>query len=608
MPAEGVAGYLKYRVLDPNSGAVVIPDLPHLHQSSWTVLALQPGSPSAGSIGSFKIPLHPPSSKDQYGKAKQFYDLLAPGQKVEGYLGDVITGTPRFSGVLTTNGFRKSFNTFEIGGVDTLWWLQQSQLLPGEVIVSGQTGNLLVPEFCGTQEVIWDDDFSGWNGSTHPNSSDYTVSSDTFFASDPYLGLPAIQSSAISPTIGRLTTNTTWSSSAGNPYPKSAITIHGTITAGTDTANNAGEASILILSDATAQNGIMAQCNMLQTGVGSNVWGVHAHVYTISAGTYTLQATATGVFTGLGGAFPFEVTAVLFVIGSNLNLKIFINGKDSGLLYTTASFPASGSIGLRFSAATGGSPAVYVNRLQFHHRRSPVLETGRFLSTTGAAGTRTTLNNITGSGQTHLDMIQMAMSMDGFYARKTPGAGFKADTIDYRATPGSDLSSSIRFVEGDNLEDLEVAPVAEGFSTDVKMNAQPGSDSGGSIVWGRIGAVGDMVLLDTVTDVGVPGYSLLVGYAQQIQGRKVNPWTAKIATVIRDAATADKWRELDSVLVDSPTLNVQKQKMLIVGYTFTEGARTQKVYLDQFNQGLAQIPQQRLARVVESISSTFQSR
>src|SRR5215469_2344328 len=194
MPAEGIPGRLKYRVLDQNSGAVLVPDRPHLHQSQWTVMALLPGSPSAGSIGKFVIPLHPPGS-EEFRAAKQWYDLLGPGQRIEGYLGDVITGSPKFSGVFTVDGYYQDFRSFRVGGADTLWWLQQSQVFPGETILSGQTGILLVPQFTGTQEVIWGDNFANWNGTSSPGkpaSTDYTASGFSFTSSDPVLGLPAL--------------------------------------------------------------------------------------------------------------------------------------------------------------------------------------------------------------------------------------------------------------------------------------------------------------------------------------------------------------------------------------------------------------------------------
>src|SRR5262249_30981264 len=137
-----------------------------------------------------------------------------------------------------------------------------------------------------------------------------------------------------------------------------------------------------------------------------------------------------------------------------------------------------------------------------------------------------TLNQIvTLSGQTHLDMLLLASAFANRWIRKTPGFGFKADKIDFLLNPGTDLSSSIVFEEGINIEaqDTAVTSVADIFAHEVRVQTIPGlADSGGTVTWGRIGSTGDMVLTDAAYDLGVPTFSLLVAYAQQIQNRKAN--------------------------------------------------------------------------------------
>src|SRR5262245_17824756 len=173
MPQRGIPGYLKYRVIDANSDAEVVGDLPHRHQSEWMVRALQAGFPGSATIGDFRIPLPGPGTAG-FKRHRDKFMALATRQKIEGYLGDVIAGAPRYSGVITGLN-RPATGDWEIIGSDTLWWLQQSQALPGEVLGTIR-GDQIVGTFMTTQEVLWDDDFTLWGTSSHPNVSDYTVS------------------------------------------------------------------------------------------------------------------------------------------------------------------------------------------------------------------------------------------------------------------------------------------------------------------------------------------------------------------------------------------------------------------------------------------------
>src|SRR5439155_22414276 len=126
------------RVIDQNTGAVVVQDLPHPHRSSWTVRALQQGYPGATALGGATIPLFSPGD-DEFKKAKSLYDLLAIGQKVEAYLGPATSGTPRFSAVITDMSKRLSTN-WELTCDDTLIWLQRSQAFYRERVDATTTG------------------------------------------------------------------------------------------------------------------------------------------------------------------------------------------------------------------------------------------------------------------------------------------------------------------------------------------------------------------------------------------------------------------------------------------------------------------------------------
>lgn len=619
MPTEGKPDYLALRILDNNTGAEIVHELAHQHDCKWEVRALQQGMPGSSTLGTFTI--HSPGGpqSDEFRKAWQTqWTQIAIGQRVEGYLGNVVTGSPRFSGVIT--GMKRPLNaSWEITGVDSLWMLQQSQVLPGETIfLSGNSAWFSAAAFYGTQEVVWDDDFSGWSGSTHPNSSDYTNGGFSASPADPLFGLPNLSTAATSAAV----TTATWGATA--QFIAGVVSAHGVVVANAGASTNAIGPGIVLLSDGTVQNALMVDALLIQTAPNSALYNVSLRIGSWAAGVFTQQTLVNNVFTNVAPTFPFELVAVMGYApsgpsgGQSIFLKALLNGKDPNCVWTGFAPPASGGVGIRHGAPAVGTS--YFNRLQFHARTSGNpsflgfgtnrFQTGVHFNGNGAG------QNATGNGQTHLDMIQAAMTFDGAGLRKNPGAGHKADALNYAVSPGTDYSSSVVLEEGVNIDanGTQVATVPEMLSTDVKLNALPGGDSGGSIVWGRVGNSGDAVLTDTAADMGLPGFGLLVRYARQVQGRKVNPLQAQQVRVVRDAAWLSVGngagpRELDSVQIYIPTLNVQRQSAVIQGYDFVEGEATMLVYLSQLP--ASAVPNhalQRIVRPVEYIGTTYATR
>ena len=637
MASEGIPQYLALRVLDNNTGAVIVPDLAHAHDVKWEVRALQQGMPGSSTLGTFTF--HSPGGpqSDDFGRWRGQWTQLAIGQRVEAYLGRSVTGAPRFSGIIT-DMHRPLDSPWEVTGVDSLWMLQQSQTLPGEsILVATTRGSDSAVAYYGTQEVLWDDDFSGWNASTHPNSSDYAVSHWSFTSSDPVFGLPALTSTSVSPTEAGVSTHTTWSADSFGVTPSqfvpSVVTIHGVMVAGTGT-NNACEASIFLESDATIQNGYMVQALMRLTNATFGLYSVDLVIWTRVAGTDTQRARVNDVFANMGATFPFELSAVFCLTlptmpnnlaSSQWTIRAILNGKDPGCTYGGFVPSGSGGIGLRFEPDASGSPQVFVNRMQFRWRTSgdPYFtnpDGNRFVQGT-KVDYRDMTQTVAANGQTNLDVLCMAMTFDGVFIRKTPGAGHKSDVLDYSnlsgdPSPGTDYSSSIVLEEGVNImaQDTMVATVPEMLGNSVKFNAVPGGDSGGQATWSAIGAIGDAVLTDTVTDVGITGFTMLVNHARQIQARKTNPLQARQVRVVRDrswlsVAGGAGPRELDYVQIYIPSLNVQRQTALIMGYDFQEGEASMLVYLSQLPAAAA--PNhllQRVQRPLDYISTTYQTR
>jgi hypothetical protein len=324
--------------------------------------------------------------------------------------------------------------------------------------------------------------------------------------------------------------------------------------------------------------------------------------------TFNAQGNATPTI-------PIEVTMTLNT-GERI-VRVLINGQDANCIWgiNTAVLAATGGIGLRTSSNGGGLPRMFVNRLRFESRTGQAVGawgTDRFQrgNITNSAVTISPAV-FTGSQSTHLDMMLMGASFDGYQLRKNAGYGIKADTIDYGPDVGDDLSDSITFEEGVNITDqgTMIAPVSEMYSSSVRVNAVPGGNSGGQITSAPRQAVGTMVLTNTVSDLGLAAFQLLTSYSRDVASRAANVMEAIQVSVIRTPDTADRWRELDFVTVHIPTLGVDRQVVQVMGYTFVEGSPEQTVYLNQYpRHAITQHPVDRIARCLEYISTTYKTR
>lgn len=626
---EEVLRYLRYRVIDQNSGDIVIEDLPHLHQSTWSVRALQPGIPGGATLGDFTVPLHHPSS-DEFFVALPDYFLLQVGQKIEGYLTETPSSSdtnntfldsrhqePKFTGVITE--VTRSLQTnWSISGKDTLWWLDQSQMLSGEVLAAPVTGALpyqaadIIEVLKCTREIVWADDFTNWNGISNierPSSVDYTRTGGwTFTSADPYLGLPAL--------VDTNTGDDDYVIVAGgdiggrlSEFAFASVTIWGTVAA-TAAAGDFATPGIILLSDTTYANGLLVAF-ALQYNSGTSSFDIIASIWTKIASAYANIASKT-VFTGVNSPFSYELTAITTWNAGRWSITALVNGKDSQCTVFTPGGPFTGSFGIRHNAT--GANAIYVNRVKFDSRThgfdiewSP----DRFQEGAIFSGSSTINSGFTANSQSHLDMMLLAASYDNAFIRKTAGSGFKSDSIDYGTADqlGNDFSQSIVLEQDVDIIDIDVFSLSELYATDVKFNGVPGSDTGGTGTWGDVGAVGNMILTDTVTDLGPSEAALLLSYAKIVQDRKISPFQAKSVTFVRTAANADKFREMDHISIHVPKLGIFYQKVLVVGYTFSEGRDQQTAYLDQLpDQAVPSFNFVRLHRPIDYISTTFQPR
>lgn len=596
-------GYLSYRVVDSNTGSEVVSDLPHLRQGLWKIRGLQPGVIGSATLGTFDIPIYAPADQGGWSAGPK-YDLLGEGQRVEAYLGGSGDAVPYASGVIT--GLDRPMDApWVIHGVDSLWWLQQSQLFTGETIGPGGAGSALVQQMSGTREVVFDQ----W-------ANALTFSAPiTNVTADPQFGLPGVScnfnglASAILGGFG-----SPWNANAQYSLPAhpssayaSAITLWGVINADTNVSNS-GSVGFFWLADSPFTTGYFVEATMVYSGSATTGYSVSVRLWSVSGGTFTALTAPTTAFTGIqSSVLPYQLQVVLYNNNnSGWNFRVILNGKDTGCVAAVTSLArSSGTLGIRFNG--NGAGTNYATRLRFESR------TGQY-GTPGTWGTNrlqvgslssgtAVIPMIVGQGQTHLDLIQLAMALDGAVALKTPGRGYKGDTLTYGVL-GADLSSGVRLEEGVNVvaQGTTVAALADQYSTVTRYSAVPGQNTGGTIEWpvGSLANPGDLVLTQTVTDVGAPDIALQLANAMAIQARVGNPLTALQVAFNRspDFELGVTAKLYDRLGLNIPTLRLNHQVQQLIGWDFQEGNAVQTAYLNQFP--LASHPQQVWGRMLRA--------
>lgn len=588
---EGVPGYLKYRVLD-TSGNVVIADLPHLHQSQWTVEGYQAGSKG---LGHFQIPLYPPNATSEYALAKRDYDKLDENYRVEGYLGDVISGAPRFSGVIRE--FSRRRESFVIGGYDSILAAEAQQVFPGES-VNGTTYDVF-NQYLGRNLLSYGDDFS--TGSL----SGYTQVSGTWtLGSDGYGSYVTTNGSS----ERYIYTNSSWANSVYQPLH--VLKVIGSI------ALDAATVALHAFLGFVGGNGdswVGGQVNVNTNGT------VDAFIYTRSSGVYTAQASAINIFpsytvTATNSPLLVEIQLIGYYtisggVASNLVYHLLVNGKD--VCQWSYGNPAgiSGNIGVRQAGGGAGSTVkvyelTFKSRAAVGHQTPLAFQQGSTLS--GANGTTQRIAQIW-SGQTFLDIWNTCAATEGWEYRKTPAAGANADQIDFGSALGTDYSvdGQVRFVEDENLVDIDEESNLELFSSSLRFSTASGPNSvGGTIVYDNLTAINKYGIWDdTDQNLGVSDFSIARGYAKRASLLRGTPRQGKTVTVVRDPRTADAFRELDYIEVHAPSRNYDHAKMRVLGYTFTEGSPQMTLVCDQYpiNQRRA------LTRVTRRIRDNLQT-
>lgn len=605
MSGNPIPGELSYRVLDSNSGTELVGDLPHLHQSMWKYRGLQPGMIGSATLGTFDLPLY--AVGDQGGwAAGAKYDLLDKGQRIEAYPAGSGGSTPLYSGVITSID-RPLDGPWVVHGYDSLWWLQQSQLFPGETVGPGGAGSSLIQQFSATREVVFDQ----W-------ANALTFSAPvTNVTADPQFGLPGLSCNFNGiQTAALVGLGSPWNANQQYSLPThpsssyaSSISLWGVINADTNTTSS-GSVGFFWLADSPLQNGYLAEVTAVYSGSATTGYTISVRLWSFSGGVATALTSPTTVFTGIqSSTFPFQMTVALYNNNnSGWNFHVFLNGKDTTCnAAVTSLVRSSGSLGVRFGG--NGAGTNYATRLRFESRTGQYGTPGTWGTNRFQVGAPLTVGTavipmIPSQAQTHLDLVQLAMALDGYVCLKTAGRGVKADTLTYGLL-GTDLTASVKFTEGLNVvaQGTKVTSLADQYSTVTRYSAVPGQNTGGTIDWpiGSLASAGDIVLTDTVTDVGAPDVSLQLANAMAVMARKGNPLTAVQVAIARtaDLEPGVTFRLYDYPEVHLPSLRIFHQKQQVIGWDVKEGDANAIVYLNQFP--LQAMPQQGFARITRAI-------
>lgn len=600
-----VPEYLAIRVTDID-GNVIIPNLPHPHRSRWEVRGFQGATGGNSNVGSFELPLYEPWTAEGMAAAAD-YALLSYDQRIEAYMGDVIAGRPRFSGIVRE--IDRAPDGFKVRGASWDYLLQLQKTTRGEPFF-GDT-RTLARAMTGNWEELWSDDFSSGSLAAYSTASFGSFSSFRS-ATDPLTGFPAVLGSCLDGAlIGgtayiQLLTNQTFPQSAWDDCMLEAL-IHFTpdrSTLGPFAAFFAplsmGRAGIVIDAGSTDGQLTPNPAALLKSGLAgpTDTTGIITPDTQVISGGLDLHSVNSGLGPVLwaqpsatGGV---DVLAQLIVqgkwTGTQYIWRMLVNGVDCGVTTTTAARPTGGaSVGLVVIAndiqgPPNTGPTAYFTNFVFRSRAPRWFQLGSYAP---ATKTLTTLLNRASQS----DLLGQTATIEGYVLRSTPAPG--ADVIDWGPGPvpppppgvtaiGADLSHGVVFREAENLVNVKLEPNAETLATDIELTMGSTTDTA-SIHWTNIPAARQFgVLTDFGDSLRTGDVQSDIAWARTLAQFRGTPGAAKTIEVLRDTATADRWREMDYVTIDAPRLGLRMAQVLVVGYDFVEGDPTMTIVGDQF--------------------------
>lgn len=584
----GVVSLLRFRVINRILGTVITDDLPHLHSSSWHVVGYQPGNPSNSAVGTFSIPLHPPGSEG-YAAAKPIYDQLARYLRVEAYISHDGTSLGKLFQAGPITGIDKQYGETSLftltGSLDTQW-ANLSRPFPGELL-PGTVTSTLIKNYLGTNEAGWTDNFTPFTAGNYNSSNIPGLTSGTWTGTtDDGLNVVTCSTGSGAALISKS------GAVANDNYLQHYVEATGRI--------NGGGAIAVGLTNSPTD--CTTSCAVWVTSIllnGRYNLLVRIVIYNASAQTVAAYQNALVAVDDPQGMVPFTA-GILSTNYTPIGVHgqvVTVNGKV--ILTHSGNYAPTASTCYPFLGRLGGT--VYMTNL---------VQMTRFTTdgaSTAAAfgnGTISTTTNALGAGtdpgSTFLDVWASCATRENFYLRYTPQpyviGSRTLGTVDFAADPGTDLGTTKQVVfsrDAGNLVSLQLSNNADPLSSGGIATGLSTPNGGGLGFWRDIGAMTKYgIIEDQNLAAIVPDFNSLRRSAAQIWANKVAIDTAgaKTALVLRDPDTADKWRELDKVMVHEPELNVFYQVARVLAYTFDEGLPTQSVVLDQFGEEFTGLP------------------
>ncbi len=585
-----------------SQGTEITSDLPHPHQSRFDVRAIQPGNPGNSAYGTWTVPLFPPGST-QYAAAKAVYDGLDYGQRLEGYLTyDATAGTLgklKCAGIIRGIRKQRGASPFYALAVESDTVLANlSRPHPGELLSNVTTDNQL-KSYLGTNELGFGDDFSIFTATNYtstflPGGSAGTWSS----ATDDGDKVAACSSGTAAVLISKT------GGAANDRWHTQYVEVTGRLTPSAD-ATNAGEMGVgFTQANSNGNNAVLA---FVAAQKVSGRYQLQAGIQVYAGGAVLKSQVVNNVLSNVddpAGNIGLEIGLLLTTGGNSAGTPtatLIVNGRVVLGQYPTSYDPGTAPQYpfLEFAApATGSATANFANFVQLTRFTTDGPSTAAVFGNGSITGSSNSLAFGNDPGPGFLEIWSRLATREGWYWRYTPQpyvVGTRTlGTVDFGASPGTDRSSQVFFngpggAGAPNLFDLALTANSDRYAVDTAISGQPTLDGGGIAHSRNVAAIISRgVIQDETLGWTHSDFNMLRVDVFRIVQNKVSlgPAGAKIAQALRDAETADKWRELDSVTIDDPEMGFVKAKALVLGYDFIEGTGAQSLYLDQYSEDI----------------------
>lgn len=621
--SESLLWPVYYRILNRITGAVVIQDLAHLHQSTWTVKGMQPGAPGGSAIGSFTIPLFSPQSeqfKANWSDYKQLLPGLAEGLRVEGYMG-AIAGAPRYAGVITDVTI-DSAGAFTLSGQSDVWIASRQKPFPGEVFTNdGGGANSLSRArlYVGENIVALTDQFNPYTSGNYTSTNLPALTAGTWSGTTDGNGINTnvvTNSTGTGAVLINKTGTAATGDTDGNQFVECVMRFNATSSTNT---TNAGRAGVGISSSNANANDLIVAYATIKFNVTSGRYDVDASIRTYAGGVLGTNVSAANVLTSVDDADGW-ISLQLQLLTNGYQTAFSINGTVALASTGTSYFTLGGATGypllLYVIPTTGTSPGYFTNLIQGVRNADSALHTTAPFITGATDSPAHSISWLLPLPPTFLDIWSLVATLETWSWRYTPvamaaGTHPTMGTVDFQVTPGTDRSSSITFTEGRNLVSLTQQANADTFAADSRYGGAASIDGSGVASSRNIPAMNAYGWLsDNDMSLTATGWSQLQRQGGQVIANKGAPGSSYTAKVMRDADTADQWRELDYVTVHCPSIGVYNQKLLVLAYTFTEGSAEQQVTLGQYGADDvgAMVGLTRLFQGLKVMAGTFKAR